>query len=45
MIGLVTEKLEDPDNYGTVLDTNTKPSESNTQQILYQDPVTLTNDA
>ena len=45
MIDLLTEKLEDPDNYGTVLDTNTKSSESNPQQILYQDPVTLTNDA
>ena len=44
MIDLLTEKLEDPDNYGTVLDTNTKPSESNAQQILYQDPVTLSND-
>ena len=43
MIDLLTEKLEDPDNYGTVLDTRNKSSE-NSQQVVYQDPVTLTFD-
>ena len=40
MINLLTEKLDDPENYGTVLDTKSKSSET-TQQVLYQDPVTL----
>ena len=43
MIGLLTEKLDDPDNYGTVLDTRNKSSE-NTPQMLYQDPISLKAD-
>ena len=41
MINLLTEKLEDPENYGTVLDTKTESTGNTQQQILYQDPVNL----
>ena len=43
MINLLTEKLDDPGNYGTVLDTKNDSSEA-TQQTLYQDPVSLQKD-
>ena len=43
MINLLTEKLDDPGNYGTVLDTKNNSSEA-TQQTLYQDPVSLQTD-
>ena len=43
MIDLLTEKLDDPGNYGTVLDTKNSSSDD-TQQTLYQDPVSLQKD-
>merc|ERR1712223_387561 len=43
MIDLLTEKLGDPGNYGTVLDTKNTSSDVN-QQTLYQDPVNLQKD-
>ena len=43
MLCLLKEKLDDPDNYATVVDTTSAPN-GETQHLLYQDPLDLNKD-